>query len=117
MSDDNNDDKLTEYERNIAQEMQQLADKREEIRKRLEGKTLEDPVTMKIAKDTVLDLIPDAALQIRYLINHAESETIRKDLAKYILNLGMQSKEKLDEEDELTSLLKDLTKPNPDAKK
>jgi hypothetical protein len=98
-----------DYEQTIQQEIVELAAKRETIRQKLLGKQLDDPETMAIAKETVLDLTPDAALQIRYLINHAESETIRKDLAKWVLGLAMNERGKLDEEDEMTNLLNELT--------
>jgi len=106
----NNDvDSNSEYELSIAKEMQELAEKREAIRQKLKGKKLEDPETMAIAKETVLDLTPDAALQVRYLINHAESETIRKDLSKWVLGLAMNEHGKRDDEDELSSLINTLT--------
>ena len=107
---DNNDGTAEEtYEEKVRREMDEIVEKREHVRKQLIGKHLDDPETMAIAKETVLDLIPDAALQVRYLINHAESETIHKDLSKWILGLGMNERGRIDEEDEMQKLINDLT--------
>ena len=116
MDENDNNNPTSEYEQEVAKEFQRLAALREAVKEKLSGKELEDPETMKIAKETVLDLIPDAAVTVRYLILHADSETIRKDLSKWILQIAMNDRSQSNEDDELQKFLDTITKTNHDIK-
>jgi len=119
MPDNSVGDNAAEYEAKVAAETERLQKLHESVKEALKDRSLDDPETMKVAKETALDLIPDAAVTIRYLMLHAESESVRKDLSKWIFTLAMDRATNKDDEDELQGLIDSLTggkaKIEPDA--
>lgn len=109
MSDDV-DSAKEEYANNVEAEFVRLAEYRNAVAEEFKGKTLDDPDTPIIAKNEIVSLIPDAAVQLAWLINHAQSESIRKDISKWVFDLAMKSADKTEGESALEKLLSEITK-------
>lgn len=43
-----------------------------------------------LSRKKVVDLVPDAADALAHLINHAESEAVRGNMAKFVMQTAMQ---------------------------
>lgn len=60
-----------------------------------------------VARNAIRDLMADAVLQMGFLINHAESESVRASLSKFVVATGLD-KNKF--EDQSSSDLRELLK-------
>lgn len=99
-----------QYEAKIAKELQELAEYRKALEAEFRTKTLDDPETALKAKAEVVSLVPDAVSQLKWLILHADSESIRKDISKWVMELAIKAADKNGEDDELKDLLKQFSK-------
>lgn len=74
---------------------------------------LEDADELKqavIARKKVVEIVPDAAEAVKYLVNHAESEAVRGNMAKFVLQTGMQLDSDADPADPMGKLFDRLRK-------
>jgi hypothetical protein len=101
----------SEYEQQIAAELLEVANYRKALEEEFAGKDMDDPEVAIGAKKKIMELVPDAGKNIKWLLNHAESEHIRKDLSKWIMELAMKAHEKSSGDDVLSKLLKELNSP------
>lgn len=104
-----------EYEKQVARELQELAAYKTAIEQEFSTKTLDDPVMAARAKEEIVGLVPEAAVQLRWLITHADSESIRKDISKWVMELAMQTSAKNERDDALNELLESITKAPVEA--
>jgi hypothetical protein len=98
------------YDEQIGAELLQLANYRKALEEEFATKNLDDPETAAAAKAHVLESVPDAATQLKWLIRHADSENIRANLSKWVLELAMKAANKDEGDDALTQLLSQLQK-------
>lgn len=113
MSDDNTEKLREQYEKQLEVELLELANYRKALEEEFSTKNLDDPETAAAAKAHVLETVPDAATQLKWLIRHAESESIRANLSKWVLDLAMQAAKKGEGDDALSTLLSELQKKPP----
>lgn len=98
------------YDQRITEELQRLAMYRQAVEEEFKGRSLDDPETAKMAKDQVVTLVPDACKTLAWLINHADSESIRKDISKWVMECAMKQASVNGENDALSQMLKEFTK-------
>lgn len=95
----------------LQEEMARLRAKEEELdntRKALQSEfaAANDPDKVaNAARNAIRDIMPDAVIQMKTLVNYAESESVRASLAKFIIATGL---DKTKFEDGSSSDLKDL---------
>lgn len=100
----------TQYEQAMAVELAKMAEYKKALEQEFENADPNDPVTAEKARKHVISLVPDATTQAKHLLNHAESESIRAGLAKFIINIAIRHAEDNSEEDEMQKLVNSLTK-------
>jgi hypothetical protein len=98
------------YDQQITAELQRLAEYRLAVEQEFAGRKLDDPETAAMAKDQVVTLVPDACKTLAWLINHADSENIRKDISKWVLECAMKQAGTNSENDALATLMREFTK-------
>lgn len=98
------------YEAQIKRELEESAQYHEALKDEFKDASPDDPDTAIKAGKRLMELVPDAGTQIKYLINHAESEAVRKDLAKWVFQTAMRAAEINDDEDAMQKLVNSLTK-------
>lgn len=64
-------------------------------------------------KTEIVNLVPQALANLQYLMEHSDSETVRWNATKFILENGLYGRNP--EEDELERLVRSLKKPVPDS--
>jgi hypothetical protein len=106
----------TLYEASLDQEVKELLEYDKELRQEFKN-AQPDEETARRAKKRVIELVPDAANQIKQLITHAESEAVRKDLAKWVIQTAMQHGVEVSQNDDIANLLHSITDPNSKVKK
>lgn len=95
----------------LKQEIERLRTRERELedsRKALQqefAKANDPESVVKTAREAIRDIIPDAVIQLKTLINHAESESVRASLSKFVISAGL---DKGKFEDDSGSELKDL---------
>lgn len=99
----------TAYEDQVKQELAELAIYREKLNDEFKDAEPDNETAEKAAKK-LIELVPDAGKNIKYLINHAESEAVRKDLSKWIFAVAMKAAEAKGDEDEMDRLIRSLSK-------
>lgn len=78
---------------------------------------LKEEWTPEDIKEKIEELLPEAYASLRYLINNADSESVRANLVKYIFGVALQdlqppSDTAADPDNEFKKLLGDLAKPS-----
>jgi hypothetical protein len=97
----------------LQQELARLQAKEEELEKtrkalQQEFSQANDPDEVaNVARNAIREIMPDAVMQMKTLVNFAESESVRASLARFIIATGLD-KNKF--EDGSNSDLKDLLK-------
>jgi hypothetical protein len=98
-----------QYDAQVAAELAKLGEYRKALEEEFKGADPEKAETaMKVLK-RVVELVPDAGTTISYLLNHAESESVRATLAKFVVTVALRAAEKSGDDDELTRLVNELT--------
>jgi hypothetical protein len=69
---------------------------------------------LEVAQKGIKDLLPDAILQMGHLLQHAESESVRAGLSKYITDSVLTHKIEGEGNSEIKNLLKELAN-NPSS--
>lgn len=101
---------LEKYQRETEQEMAKLVELHNALTQEFKGRDLDDPETAVRAKNEVVSLIPDAATALHYLIAHSESDAIRKDIAKWVMDTAMKTANNDESKNALATLLDEITK-------
>lgn len=99
-----------EYDKLVKRELGEMAAYREALEAEFKDADPDSDETAEKAKKRLIELVPDAATQIRYLLNHAESEAIKKDLAKFIFGTAMRVAEINGDEVQMQKLISSLSK-------
>lgn len=68
----------------------------------------EDPETAGKVREHLFKLVPDAGTTIKYLLNHADSESVRANLAKFVYAEAMRTAKAEGDEDGFGKLLREL---------
>lgn len=114
---DSTDDLQKQYDEALKEEVLELANFKKALEEEFRTKNLEDPETIAATKGHVVDMVPDAATQLKWLIKHAESESVRANLSKWIMELAMKRAERNEEDEALKEFLKGITiQPTPTKK-
>lgn len=79
------------YNADLQKEVEKLALYKQAIEEEFKNMNVDDPETHKKVASTVHELIPQAAFTVALLMEHAQSESVRAGLAKWVLQTGMQS--------------------------
>jgi len=104
-----NEAALLAYKDQVEKELSELAIYREALTDEFKNAEPDQETAEKAAK-RLIELVPDAGKQIKYLINHSESDAVRKDLSKWIFSVAMKAAEAKGDEDEIDRLIKSLSK-------
>jgi hypothetical protein len=112
---DNNDKPLNPDEEGLSLEEKYnrtLANELHEMHKRFTeefaGVDSDDPVVANKARAQVIELVPKAAVSISTLILHAESETVRANLSKWVFEVAMKAANEGGTDSELVKLFEEL---------
>jgi ABC-type ATPase with predicted acetyltransferase domain len=97
------------YEDQVNKELSEIAAYREALVQDFMNAEPDEETAEKAAKK-LIELVPDAGNTVKYLITHAESEAVRKDLSKWIFQVAMKAAEDKGDEDEMTRLINVLSK-------
>lgn len=97
-----------QYEAQVARELQEGIAYHDSLKEEFKDADPDDVELAKKAAKRVIELVPDAGLQIKHLINHAESEAIRKDLSKWVFGVAMKAAEATGEIEDWQKLLSGL---------
>ena len=97
-----------EYEANMQEELMAYRKSLQEEYGELGELDPDDPATADKVRGKLLKLVPDAYTTMQQLLNHADSETVRAGLAKFVFTEAIGKAKTQDEEDSLRDLLKGL---------
>lgn len=98
------------YAQAFQRELAENAVYKEELKEKFTDVDADDPEVAKQAREELIKLVPDAGARIIWLLNHAESEAIQKDLAKFIFQVAIKAAEISGEEDEMQRIIKSLSR-------
>jgi sarcosine oxidase gamma subunit len=98
----------------LAELLKQHEDEKKAMREEFEDSSSDNAtVTTENAKRRVAELAPDAWAAVNYLVNHAESESVRANCAKWILDITMGKKQVAgDKDDSIENLIESLRPKN-----
>jgi hypothetical protein len=96
------------YNRQLAEEVAKIQAYRKSVEEEFSGVDVDDPETAKIARNKLFELVPDAAETIATLLLHAESESVRGTLAKFVFTEAMRAADKGKTADAWETLFKKL---------
>jgi hypothetical protein len=108
----------------LQEELARLAKKEDELdktRKALQSEfakaTNPDDIA-NVDRNAIRDIMPDAVMQLKTLINYAESESVRASLSKFVIATGLD-KSKIEDgsSSDLNELLKQLAANDTPAEK
>lgn len=113
-SDDDIERIKAQYDEKMARELKELSTYRTALKEEFANLDPNDASTAAAARKHVVALVPVAATQLEYLIQHAESETVRAGLVKYVFDITVKQAISEAGDDEMSSLIKRLTNtPTP----
>jgi len=97
------------YDQNMQQELEKIQAYRKALEQEFGGDLdPNDPANIANARRQLLVLIPEAGETIRRLMVHAQSESVRANLAKYVFDQAMKDAAAGKADDETQKLLKEL---------
>lgn len=87
---------------------EELAVYHKAIEEEFKGVDSTNPEVARKAKDKVIELVPHAGTTVHWLIQHAESESVRATLSKWVLQVAMADAAVTGKDDELTKFIESL---------
>jgi glutamyl-tRNA reductase len=104
-----------QYKQDIAQELTNLAEYRKALEEEWKDKKLDDPETAEQARATIIELVPDAATALRWLIVHSDSDSVRMNIAKWVMERAQKRADADDSDKALHDLINSITKKTTDS--
>lgn len=110
-----------DYQKRVARELAKVAEYKKALEEEFATADPDDPETARKTREKLVELVPDAGYTIAYLLKHAESETVRASLAKYVFDSAQKIGKEGEGESEMDKLIKklrdgDATKPAKEKK-
>jgi len=100
----------TEYEKQVDKELAKLAEYHKALTQEFANIDPDDPEVIRKANEKIIELVPDAGAALNWLLNHAQSESVRANIAKYVFDRAIKHASEKGEDDEIAKLLKGMTK-------
>lgn len=79
------------YDAELAMELEKLRSFRKATEEEFAGLDSQDPKTAKAARNKLMELVPDAAEQLAFLIKHSDSDSVRANIAKFVFSEAMKA--------------------------
>jgi hypothetical protein len=102
------------YNLKLQEEIEKMKLYRKSMEEEFANLDIDDPTTHKMVRNKLGELVPDACEVVLTLMLHAESESVRATLAKFVLTESMKSAATDKPIDLISEMFKDLAK-NDDA--
>lgn len=96
------------YADEVEAELIKLHEYREALKQEFEKATDDEDVSH-ITRKQIIELIPDAAETVAFLLKHSDSDAVRANLSKFILETGIKTAKGEDEASEMAKLVAKLT--------
>lgn len=102
------DDAEALYNAKLAEEVAKLNEYRQSLEQEFKNLDLDDPEAHKRIKAEVHKLVPDACTTLKMMLEHAESESVRANIAKFVLTVAMKTADKETASDIVAEMFADL---------
>lgn len=96
------------YEAKLAEETARIHAYNKHLEAEFKNLDYEDPETHKKIKAEIHALVPDACTVLKAMLIHADSESVRANIAKYILTIAMKTADKEQASDIVAELFEQL---------
>jgi hypothetical protein len=98
------------YNAELQAELARLHAYKKSLEEEFKDVDVDDPKTAKMARNKLMELVPDAGETIAYLLLHGDSESVRANLAKFVFAEAMRAADNGKTADAWEELFKSISK-------